>query len=289
MKTYRSGFIFLTAIVALVLAGCGGSSNGSDKSSAFGDCSVHGEKGSISIDPVKTGVLTVATTLPSAGWWKGTSPNTISGGYEYCLAANLAHRAGLDKVKVKNVSFDALVAGQGKEFDIALAQISITPERSKVVDFSEPYFDSDIGVLAAADGGISENNISSKELGVEVGTTSVAFIKKNIKPKTKPRVFNETEAMITAVLSGQTDAALQDTAIMLGFADKSGGALKVVGQYKSGESYGAVYPKGSPNEDALDDAIQAMDKDGTLDKLSKAWLGEELGGDPNDVPVWAAP
>ena len=63
------------------------------------------------------------------------------------MAANIAHRAGLDKLEVVNVAWDALVAGQTKDFDLALSQISITDERKKVVDFSVPYFSSDIGVL----------------------------------------------------------------------------------------------------------------------------------------------
>ena len=48
---------------------------------------------------------------------------------------------------VVNVAWDALVAGQTKDFDLALSEISITDERKKVVDFSVPYFNSDIGVL----------------------------------------------------------------------------------------------------------------------------------------------
>lgn len=285
----RSTLVCLATATALILAGCGGASSGSDNGSAFGDCKVYGKKGSLKLKPANPGVLTVETTLPSPGWWKGTSPKSITGGYEYCLAANLAHRAGLDKVKVVNISFGALVSGKGKNYDIALAQTSITPERKKVVQFSEPYFDSDIGVIASSDSNITADNIQSKKLAVQVGTTSVKFIKEHIKPKQEPRVFDDTNAMVTAVASGQVDAALQDTAIMLGFADKSGGSLKVLGQYKSGDHYGAIYPHGSPNAKVFDKAIAKMGKDGTLDKLSAKWLGPELGGDPNDVPVWQTP
>ena len=63
------------------------------------------------------------------------------------MAAELANMAGLSKVAVKNVSFNQLVAGHTSDYDIALAEITITPERDKVVDFSVPYFESNIGVL----------------------------------------------------------------------------------------------------------------------------------------------
>jgi polar amino acid transport system substrate-binding protein len=74
---------------------------------------------------------------------------------------------------------------------------------------------------------------------------------------------------------------------MLGFAKNSGGALKVVGQFESGEKYAAIYPMGSKNGGTMSGAIEAMRKDGTLDKLSATWLGPELGGDPAAVPVWS--
>jgi polar amino acid transport system substrate-binding protein len=95
--------------------------------------------------------------------------------------------------------------------------------------------------------------------------------------------------MVTAVSSGLVDAAAQDTAIMLGFAKNSNGQLKVIGQYQTGEHYAAIYPKGSKNAAAMDKAIKTMHSDGTLAKLSKQWLGPQLGGDPNAVPVWKLP
>lgn len=283
--------ILLATIAATVLVACSesGSDSASDSASGYGDCTVYGEKGSISMEPVTDGVLTVQTTLPSPGWWKGTSPESIDGGYEYCLAANVAHRAGLDEVKVDNATFAALVAGQTKDFDIAMAQVSVTPEREEVVEFSESYFDSNLGVLAPKGSDITEENITEKEIGVEVGTTSVNFANEVLQPNIEPRNFQDTPGMVTAIESGLTDAAIQDTAIMLGFAKNSNGELEVIGQYESGQQYAAIYPEASQNTAVIDEAIAAMQADDTLDELSAKWLGPELGGDPSDVPVWKAP
>lgn len=275
------------ALLGACSSGSAGAQGGSGGDASYGECEVFGPAGSIQLKPVTSGELTVQTNLPSPGWWKGTSPNDITGGYEYCLAANIAHRAGLPKVNVQNVSFDALVAGQTKGYDMAMAQISVTPEREKVVTFSAPYFDSNLGVLAPADSAVTADTIRSKKLGVQVGTTSVDWAEKELKPTAGPRLFQDTTSMVTAVQSGLTDAAVQDTAIMLGFAKNSGGALKVVGQYETGQHYAAIYEKGSANAEAINKAIEAMRSDGTLDKLSAKWLGPELGGDPNAVPVWS--
>jgi polar amino acid transport system substrate-binding protein len=73
---------------------------------------------------------------------------------------------------------------------------------------------------------------------------------------------------------------------VLAEAKASNGQLKVVGQYDTGEKYGAIYPQGSKNETALNTGIQTLLKDGTLDNLSKTYLGPAFGGDPNNVPMW---
>jgi polar amino acid transport system substrate-binding protein len=90
----------------------------------IGKCELTGEKGSIPLTPAKPGQLTVEVSLPAPGWWNGDTVESIADGYEYCMAANIAHRAGFDKLEVVNVAWDALVTGQTKDFDLALSEIS---------------------------------------------------------------------------------------------------------------------------------------------------------------------
>src|SRR4051812_2393045 len=276
--------------LALSLAACGSGSSSSSSSSKsgsgdFGDCKVTSKKGSISIKPAKSGTLTVETTLPAQGWWNGTTPQSIKSGYEYCMAAELANMAGLESVTVKNVSFDQLVAGRTNSYDIALAEITITPERDKVVDFSTSYFDSNIGVLVKKDSGITEDNIASKSCAAYAGTTSVDFLKDELHCAST-KTYPDSQTLYQGLLSGQVDADFLDTAIVLAEAKSTGDQLEVAGQYNTGEKYGAIYPQGSDNEEAFNQGIETMLDDGTLDGLSKTYLGPAFGGDPNDVPVW---
>jgi polar amino acid transport system substrate-binding protein len=273
--------------LAISLSACGSSSSSSSSSKAsggFGDCKITSKKGSISIKPATAGTLTVETTLPAQGWWNGTTPSSIKSGYEYCLAAQLANMAGLTSVTVKNVSFAQLVAGRTNSFDLALAEISITPERAKVVDFSKPYFDSNIGVLIQKGSGVTQDNINTKKCAAYSGTTSVPFIKTQLKCDAK--VYPNSQTLYQALLSGQVDASFLDTAIVLAEAKATGGKLEVAGQYKTGEKYGAIYPKGSSNAKALDQGFATLISDGTTEQLSKDYLGPAFGGDPSSVPVW---
>lgn len=286
MRIKRSfALVAASALTLTMTAACsssGGSSGGGG--GGFGDCKITSKKNSISLTPVSSGTLTVETTLPAQGWWNGTTPESIKSGYEYCMAAQLANMAGLSSVTVKNVSFDQLVAGRTNSFDLALAEISITAERAKVVDFSTPYFDSNIGVLTKKGAGVTADNINSKSCAAYSGTTSVPFIQDKLKCHS--RIYPNSQTLYQGVLSGQVDAAFLDTAIVLAEAKATGGKLEVAGQYKTGEKYGAIYPKGSPNEKALNQGIQTMISDGTLTTLSKTYLGPAFGGDPSAVPVW---
>jgi polar amino acid transport system substrate-binding protein len=284
MHLKRTLAVAAAGALALTVGACSSSSSGGS-SSGFGKCKITSKKNSISLKPVQAGTLTVETTLPAQGWWNGTTPSSIKSGYEYCMGAQLANMAGLKSVTVKNVSFDQLVAGRTNSFDIALAEISITPARAKVVDFSVPYFDSNIGVLTKKGAGVTADNINSKSCAAYSGTTSVPFIQDKLKCHTK--IYPNSQTLYQGVLSGQVDAAFLDTAIVLAEAKATGGKLEVAGQYSTGEKYGAIYPKGSANEAAFDQGIKKMISDGTLTTLSKTYLGPAFGGDPSSVPVWA--
>src|SRR4051795_9581890 len=287
MHVKRTLALAATLALTLSVAACGGGSSSSSSSSggSFGDCKVTSKKNSISLKPVKSGTLTVETTLPAQGWWNGTTPESIKSGYEYCMAAELANMAGLSKLVIKNVSFDQLVAGRTNDFDLALAEISITDERKKVVDFSTPYFDSNIGVLIQKGADVTEDNITTKTCAAYAGTTSVDFLKNDLHCAST-KTYPDSPTLYQGLLSGQVDADFLDTAIVLAEAKQTGDKLEVVGQYETGEKYGAIYPKGSANEDALDQGIQTLIDDKTLDALSSTYLGPAFGGDPSAVPVW---
>lgn len=281
--------VAIAASLAACSSGSGSgasSSGGSGGAGKYGNCKITSKPNTIKIKPAVANTLTVETTLPAQGWWNGTTASSIKDGYEYCMAAELANMAGLKNLAIKAVSFDQLVAGHTSNFDLALAEISITAARAKVVDFSKPYFDSNIGVLTQKGAGITAANIKSKRCAAYSGTTSVDFLKNKLQCKSQ-KVYPDSQTLYQAVLSGQTDVALLDTAIVLAEAKQTGGKLEVPGQYKTGEKYGAIYPKGSPNESALDKGITTLQSDGVLTALSKDYLGPAFGGDPSAVPVWS--
>ncbi|MER7577682.1 ABC transporter substrate-binding protein [Streptomyces sp. NPDC126514] len=250
----------------------------------YGDCPISGTRGEFHLSPETAGALTVKTTLPAPGWWNGTTPESVQSGYEYCMAANIAHRSGLDRVKVENAPFPEVVSGRTKNFDLALAQITITPERSKVADFSPPYLSSTLGVLIRDGEKIDENNVRDVRIGVAEGTTGEEFVADRLKPTKPVTAFANDPELVTALEEGRIDAIVHDTTILLAYPQKQDMKVRLVGQYRTDQGYGALYPKGSPDKDELDRVIRQLIDDGTLAKLSAVYLGAAFGQDPAKIP-----
>jgi polar amino acid transport system substrate-binding protein len=278
VRTQQMGRLLLIGLVTVPLA------SAAIGQARIGDCTVSGQKGTYPIKPAIRGQLTVETGLPAPGWWNGESPDTIRDGFEYCMAAYIAYRGGLDKVVVVNVSFAQLLGGQTRNFDLALTQASITEERKKAVDFSIPYFASDIGVLVRKGTRVDAQAMKNFRIGVQQATTAVDFAADRIKPTQPLRVYPGLSATYAALGSGQVDAVVYDTAQVLNQAALSGGTMTVVAQYSTGESYGAIFAKGSPNEAAINKIIQSLQDDGTLRALSAQYLAKSWGVDPAKIP-----
>jgi polar amino acid transport system substrate-binding protein len=233
--------------------------------------------------PSTPGVLTVATNLPGPGFWDGNSPATMTGGFEYGMAQYMAKALHL-QLKIINVGWDGLVAGEIKGFDLALSTINITPARQKVALFSIPYFASNQGVLVRAGSKVTDANARSLRWGVEQSSTSYAYLTGVLKPLTAPHVYQDQPSMFAALAAHQIDAVLLDTVEVLAEAKQANGALQVVGQYKTGGVYGALLPKGSPNLRIVNTLIRMMQSNGTLTRLDKEYLVPEFGQDPATVP-----
>jgi polar amino acid transport system substrate-binding protein len=276
----------LTVFVSvLVLAGGLSACSKNDAKNVY-NCPDKGD--SVGFKPVKSGKLTVQTSLPAPGWWNGDDPEHMEGGFEFELAKSLCAKLGLGKVRIVNVNFDALQAGKTKDFDLALSQVTVTDARKQNEDFSESYFSSDQGVMVNEGTQVPDLAAAKKlKWGVQTGTTSEIYLNAKIKPDSAAKSFGETTEMFTALKAKQIDAVLLDTAIVLGQAPTQN--AEVVAQFKTGEVYGALLPKGSANTALVNTALKELTDDGTLAALNTKWLVPVFKGDPAEVPYIDVP
>lgn len=252
----------------------------------YGDCVVTGAFGQYKLEPSQPGTLTILATLPAPGDYNGDTAEQVRSGYSYCLAAEIAHRGGVPAITVKNVSFDALVSGRSKDFDVAILQLFKTPDREKVADFSTPYLRVNTGILVRSNSKIDDATIKDAKIGVLLGSINDLFVKETLKPSQAPAQFQSISDMVTALMARQIDAILLDTTLTMIIAKQTGGKLKVIGQYEAGGDAAILLAKGSANTKIVDKIIEDLRGEGRLDSLLEEQLAPFMGGNPKDLPVW---
>jgi len=265
--------VLLAMLVALAAAGCG-SDEPADTGAQSGGAKLSGL--------VTDGTLTVGTELPAPPFWIGKDYDHLTGGFEVDLAKEIAKRLNLGSTKFVEMSFTGLVAGQQCPCDINFSQVTITPDRAKVVKFSEPYFDANQGVLVKKGTKVTSlADAKNLKWGAQLNTTGALYIEDTIKPTTEARVFNTTVDAFTALNAGQIQAVLLDTPIVLGAVkEKQIPDGEVVGQFKTGERYGAVLNRDSKNLDAFNQVIKTLKSEGFIDQLLQKYFKDQVS-----VPV----
>jgi polar amino acid transport system substrate-binding protein len=251
-----------------------------------------GPSGSASADtcatdslPLRTpGTLTVGTDSPAYEPWFVDNDPTNGKGYESAVAYAVADRLGFsrDQVKWVKVPFNTSYAPGQKDFDFDINQISITPARAKVVDFSDGYYQAAQAVIAlkgtsGADA-TSIADLKGLRLGAQTGTTSLTAIRDVIEPDTDPAVFEDTNAAKQALQNDQVDAILADLPTAFYISAVEIPKSTIVGQFQpetgQREEFGMLFQKGSTLVPCVNEALAALQADGTLDQLEKQWLSD---------------
>jgi polar amino acid transport system substrate-binding protein len=209
-------------------------------------------------------------------------PKTGEGiGWEYDAFNEIGKRLNL-KVEWKLASWDTMIeAVRNGQFDVGMDGITITDERKKQVDFSDPYMTSQQFMLVRA----AENRFTdaksfaaSKDLliGAQAGTTNFYVAVNNVLDgnEKNPRIklFDTFGASVQALKSGDVDLVLMDKTSAAGYMGASPNSFKIVGEPLGTEEFGFIFKPGSDLVAPVDAAIKAMKDDGTIDKLNQKWF-----------------
>jgi polar amino acid transport system substrate-binding protein len=235
------------------------------------------------------GRLTVGTDSPAYEPWFSDNDPSNGKGFESAVTYAVAEQLGFtpDQVTWVKVPFNNSYAPGEKKFDFDINQISITPARAKVVDFSDGYYSAAQAVIALkgspAASATSLEDLKSLKLGAQTGTTSLTAIREGIKPDQAPLVFDDTNQAKQALTNGQLDAFLADlpTAFYITAVEIPKGTI--VGQFQptagDQEQFGMLFEKGSELVPCVDQALAALKDSGQLDQIEQRWLSDVV-----DVP-----
>ena len=288
MRSARLALALAAAL--LVLAGCGSSDSGSSSSSSASSSTATSANAAdkctkAQLQTRSPGTLTVATDKPAFPPYFEDNDPTNGRGFESAVAYAIARKLGYAKSDVKWTTepFNSSYAPGPKKFDFDVNQISITPARAKRVDFSTPYFTAPQALVALkssdAANATSLADLADTKLGVQIGTTSLDAVNQVVKPSSQPKVFNDSNDVVTALKQKQVDAVVVDlpTAFFLTAAQVP--TAKIVGQFSApgGDTWGALLQKGSPLTQCVNQALGDLKESGTLQSLEQRWLGAAAG------------
>jgi polar amino acid transport system substrate-binding protein len=228
------------------------------------------------------GELTVATDKPAYPPYFENDDPTNGKGFESATAYAIASQLGYAKSDVNWVTepFNSSYAPGPKDFDFDVNQISITPPRAQHVDFSAPYYTANQAVVASkgssAASATSLADLKDASIGVQIGTTSLDAVNSEIQPSNQPKVFNDSNDVVTALKEGQVDAVVVDLPTALYLTAAQVPSATIVGQFPApgGDRWGALLAKGSSLTGCVSHAIDELRSSGELGKIEDRWMSK---------------
>jgi len=289
-KSIRFGAVASLAVAGLLLSACSSSSDDTAAETTTAETSVE-ESASQSaatdecayenLTTINPGMLTIGTDTPAYPPYFSDDDPTNGEGFESAVAYAVGSQLGFAPTDVKweVVPFNTSYAPGEKNFDFDINQISITPERSEVVDFSDGYYTVNQAVVAFNDspiaGATTITELKDAKLGAQVGTTSLSFVTEVVQPTDEPYVFNDTNDAKSALQNGQIDGIVVDLPTAYYVTAAEFDDSKIVGQFQAsagGEEFGLLFQKGNPLVNCVNKALTTLKDSGELQEIQDAWL-----------------
>jgi polar amino acid transport system substrate-binding protein len=231
------------------------------------------------------GQLTVGTDKPAFPPYFVDDDPTNGKGFESAVAYAVADELGFtqDEVEWTVVPFNASYAPGPKDFDFDINQISITPQREQAVDFSVPYYTAPQAVVTPKNSEFANAatfaELEGATVGVQIGTTSLDAVNQVMQPAEEPKVFNDSNDVVTALKQDQVDAVVVDLPTAFYVTAAQVPNSKIVGQFSApgGDSFGLLLEKDSELTECVDQALTALEESGELEQITNKWMGAAAG------------
>jgi polar amino acid transport system substrate-binding protein len=288
-NSIRLASVAAITAAGLVLAGCSSSEETTTESTSAEATATESATESAATDEcafenlttLTPGVLTIGTDTPAYPPYFSDDDPTNGEGFESAVAYAVADKLGFMPADVvwEVVPFNTSYAPGDKNFDFDINQISITPERAEVVDFSDGYYTVNQAVVAFNDspiaGATTIAELKEAKLGAQVGTTSLDFVTEIVQPTNEPYVFNDTNDAKSALSNGQIDGIVVDLPTAYYVTAVEFENSKIVGQFaaqEGGEQFGLLFQKGNPLVTCVNKALTELKDSGELQTIQDTWL-----------------
>ena len=255
---------------AILLSGCGSTPSASSGSGS-GDGTPADIKAVKDRGVIKVGVK---VDVPKFGF-KDPATGKVDG-MEIDIARAIAKKILGDETKIEEQPDTAKTRGpllDNGEVDYVIATFTVTDERKKSYNFSEPYFQDGVALMVKKSSGITDlAGLNGKKIGVAQSATSKQALLDEAKKdnlKLEFLEFGTYPEIKTALDSGRIDCFSVDGAILAGYLDDS--TVILPARY-SPQLYGIASKKGNDAlTKAANDTIAEMKASGEMDKILAKW------------------
>ncbi|ETP70115.1 amino acid ABC transporter substrate-binding protein [Planococcus glaciei CHR43] len=271
----KFSLLLMLLLAAIVLAACGGGSTEEDPTTDDATGS-GGTEEDVLAKVKEEGKLVVGTegTYPPFTFHDDSGKLT---GFDVEIAQEVGKRLGVE-VEFLETQWDAMFAGlDSGRFDMVANQVGINPEREESYEFSDPYISSTAVLVVAKD----NEEIKSFEdlegkLSAQSLTSNYAETARSFGAEIEGvEGFNQAIELLN---SGRVDATVNDNLTVLDFLKQRPDAnIEIVDEASDAAKSALLFRKGSGAiVEEANTALAEMIEDGTYDKISEKWFGENV-------------
>jgi len=192
-------------------------------------------------------------------------------GFDVDIAGEIAKRMGKE-LKISQISWDEIFDKiNDPGIDLVISGVTITSDREKLVDFSEPYYTLEFISLS-----LSTSDIRTKE---DLKNKKIGMLKSETKDMNPDFLadyvingYDDVVALIKALKSGEIDGILISIPIGVKILSEDPETYRFLQKIQSDIEYSVVLKKESPLKDKINQILKDMRSDGTYLKIYDNWF-----------------
>ncbi len=192
-------------------------------------------------------------------------------GFDVELSKQIALKLN-KKLEIHELDFNSLIpALQANKVDFVASGLTVTPERSANVDFSNVYYQAAIAGIAKE--GVIISDLANKRIGAQLGSIMESFAKEqqNQLPNIAISSLANNLHLLQELKLGRIDILLLEEGQVKDILAANPGLISHIFP-KSGDGYAMAFQKGSSLKEEFNQAIDILNKDGSVEELKKIYL-----------------
>jgi polar amino acid transport system substrate-binding protein len=195
-------------------------------------------------------------------------------GFDVEIANALCEKMKADCTIVAQ-DWDGIIPGlMARKYDAIIASMSITPERSRVVDFTDPYYSNSLIFVAPKTSKFSPAKVNGKSIGAQRATIAGQYLEDNLASKVTVKLYDTQDNAYLDLSSGRLDAIVSDQLPAYDWLrSKEGQAYEFKGEkIDIDDKIGIAVRKNDKLRQKMNKALKEILADGTYDRINAKYF-----------------